>query len=1107
MIKRTFRGMFQLLGGLGAGLAIMIALAFWQFSQGPISLAFLTPYIEKSLSQNFKAFNVRLDDAILTWAGWERTLDFRIINARVVRDDGVVVARAPELALSLSGAALLRGMAAPKSIELFRPKLLLLHRKGGGLELGFNEGGGASGELAERLFAEFLADPDSSRATGYLKKISVVDADLVIDDQSLEMTWSSPLTQVKFWRVNGGIKGEISLEPEVDGRKSQFSIAGDYFTKTRKFDLGLNFKNVSPAVFSNLLPGLEPLTALDLPLEGTAMVSAGVDGKVDNVDFDFTGGQGSLRLPAPHNQNMDVERLRLNGNYDGSSKTLNVEDLSINLGADGTLVLPASGNHALPLKSLRINGRYFFDENRLEITALRADLHGPSAELSATIDGVGGNMEIKAKGVLYEMPVDDFDRYWPNAWGTSAQEWCVKSLSDGMVKEARIDIHLRSGPESGLKIVSLSGGMDLENITVNYLTPMPKVKKITGTVKFDQDRFDIYLNHGETGDLKIRKGTIFITDLQEEDQYIDIKLFINGSMRTAMELIDSKPLEFAKDLGLDPAKLSGKAEMELDLYFILERAVTRDQIKVSAVSDVHDVVIIDALPGVDVSSDKLHIKLNNKGMDVKGQIKLGEVPAMMSWRENFIKKPKFRSLYKLSGGVLNTKNIASLGLDLWPISEDAFKGSAAAEARYTKFDKKPSILEIKTDLTDMDISLPTLGWSKKAGVGGKAIAEINFSGNHIRNIPFVTIAAGDLVLKGSAGYGKKNGVLQRITLDNIAYGRTKMKGKATLEENGGWIVKLKGKSIDLKPVFSEIFKDKPAKKDSPDLRFTLSADLERVWLNQKTYLKRVSGVMSRDGEMWSRMNFKGLVGNNRGLGITISPNKKNNRVLSIISDDAGDLFKTFGFYDNMIGGTLRINGEFNDAVPESPLSGKLTVDDYRLVNSPVLIQMLGILALTGIIEALQHEGLYFDTLIAPFTLKNGVLELKGAKATGITLGYTASGKIDTQTEKVDLKGTVIPAYAINSFLGVLDKIPVFKEIFTGEDEGGGLFAANYRMTGPMEKPKVSVSPLSVLAPGIFRDLYGAIEDGVMGEPGGDTGSKKTVKNKKKTLEEEIPQAD
>ena len=71
-------------------------------------------------------------------------------------------------------------------------------------------------------------------------------------------------------------------------------------------------------------------------------------------------------------------------------------------------------------------------------------------------------------------------------------------------------------------------------------------------------------------------------------------------------------------------------------------------------------------------------------------------------------------------------------------------------------------------------------------------------------------------------------------------------------------------------------------------------------------------------------------------------------------------------------------------------------------------------------------------------------------------------------ETIDINGTIIPAYTINSLLG---RIPVLGTLLTGE-KGGGIFAAAYKVSGPVEKPKMAVNPLSALAPGFLRKLLG-----------------------------------
>jgi hypothetical protein len=48
---------------------------------------------------------------------------------------------------------------------------------------------------------------------------------------------------------------------------------------------------------------------------------------------------------------------------------------------------------------------------------------------------------------------------------------------------------------------------------------------------------------------------------------------------------------------------------------------------------------------------------------------------------------------------------------------------------------------------------------------------------------------------------------------------------------------------------------------------------------------------------------------------------------------------------------------------------------------------------------------------------------------------------------------------------------VLGKLLTGGEEGGGVFAATYKMKGPTDDPKMTVNPLTALAPGFLRHLF------------------------------------
>jgi hypothetical protein len=94
--------------------------------------------------------------------------------------------------------------------------------------------------------------------------------------------------------------------------------------------------------------------------------------------------------------------------------------------------------------------------------------------------------------------------------------------------------------------------------------------------------------------------------------------------------------------------------------------------------------------------------------------------------------------------------------------------------------------------------------------------------------------------------------------------------------------------------------------------------------------------------------------------------------------------------------------------------------------------------------------------------------LNDARAFSVSLGVTAKGRIDRLRDTIDMEGTIVPAYVFNSLLG---RIPVLGRIFSPE-QGGGLFAATYRMRGPIADPAVTVNPLAALTPGFLRGIFG-----------------------------------
>jgi hypothetical protein len=81
--------------------------------------------------------------------------------------------------------------------------------------------------------------------------------------------------------------------------------------------------------------------------------------------------------------------------------------------------------------------------------------------------------------------------------------------------------------------------------------------------------------------------------------------------------------------------------------------------------------------------------------------------------------------------------------------------------------------------------------------------------------------------------------------------------------------------------------------------------------------------------------------------------------------------------------------------------------------------------------------------------------------------------VDLAADTLDIEGTLVPAYAVNSILG---NIPLIGQLLVGE-RGSGVFAANYRASGAMADVQTSINPLATLTPGFLRRLFGVFSGG------------------------------
>lgn len=1039
MVHGTVRALLRLLEAIGFSLLVLAALAAWRLSRGPVALDVLTPYVEEALSLPDGSFRVEVERTMLTWAGWDRALDLRAAGVNAISADKGVIAAVPEVSLSLSGAALLRGVVAPRTVEVIGPKIWLYRDADGNLHWGFGDSSqrGDADPVVSKAVQELIdpANPDSP--AGHLHRVKLQDAELTIEDARLGLTWRAPDADLLFARDQGGLAADIHVLIDAAGQLSEVAGRARYVRAAGAVDARLTVRDLRPDVFARVSERLAPLAALDLPLSGVVEARVDVESGLQRLDFDIAGGAGLLRLPAPVGTDYPVAALEARGS---------VTDMP---------------------------GRLVLDE-------LRIDLGGPVISASALADIEGFTTVLKGSVQVTAMPVDSLAAYWPLGLAENARTWVTGNLRDGIVTDARVSVSARRGPDGAFVIDSLDGTIHPEGVTVDYLHPMPPVKNVRAVASFDARTFRIDVDSGEVYGLAVKDGMIVLDDLDKEDNTADIALRIDGPLADALTLIDHEPLGYTAKLGISPKKVKGQAEVDLRLKFPLVMDLDLDELEVETKAKARDVALPAVVMGLDLTKGNLALQLDAKGMDVSGPVVLGTIPAQLNWRENFAAKAEFRSRYRLQA-VVQEHQRPELRLDGVPFVAPWMSGPVKADVTATMLGGGKGRVDAKLDLAAAGMELPGLGWRKEPGVPGSAHVDLRLDKERLSAIPRFTVEAADLAVAGAVEFDSA-GDARRVAFERLRYGRTDAHGSLRLRRGGGLDIELRGASFDAAPMLGGDTQAEAAAQPRPPTDDDLppmgvALDVDRLWLGESAGFDRATASLGRDGRLWRTARLEALVAPNRPIVMTMSP-AGSTRVFNVAADDAGAVFRALDIFENVSGGRLTVRGTVDDGPTGDVISGTAEVRDYRLVKAPVLAKVLSVAALTGIADVLRGEGIAFSNLEAPFKLKDGLLELSETRAYGSALGITAKGQIDLSAERMAVEGTIVPMYALNSALG---KIPLLGQLLTGE-KGGGVFAATFAVHGPSADPAVTVNPLAALTPGMLRKFFDLFSAGTTARP-------------------------
>jgi hypothetical protein len=1005
-----------------AFLVLLVATAgllVWRLEQGPLSLAPVQPLLQRFVDRG-SPFRVSFADPTLVWSRTEATLALRLKDLEVRTQAGAFVAGAPSAAVSVAAAPfLLKGRLEPVAVRLELPELELTREADGSLVLAFAGqltalplaraagGGGLDALLGD------AAPKGGDAGLAHLRHVRVAAPSLQFLDAATgrRATATDPLFQLR--RHHDG--WAVSLAARVG--EGGIELAGEPGGRAEELRVTVDLVRFPVQALAGIVPALPPPGALDLPVSG--------------------------RIAFP---------------FDVTSRTPGVADLRLET-SRATLALPEIGFG--PASVMGASLAATLSPGWREATLGRLLLDGAGYGLAATgsIDISGaeprGRLAIDARDL--ELP--EILGLWPAKLAATARDWAKRNLQAGRITQASLEF---DAPGAHPDQKGLGGSFAFTGVALRYLPELPPATDLAGAGRFAGDSLELAITTGRSAEVELARGRAVLANLMGAGHVrLAAELDLTSTVPAAFHLLDHPPVALGKATGLKADGLSGRQETRLELGLPLHAGVGPAEIRYRAETRLSDLVVQEVHPGYGLAADRLDVTAEPAAVTAKGRLRVNGVPLDLAWRENLAaaKGPKREVA---ATGRIDRAAADALGL-AWPAR---LGGAVVVNANLVEAEHRQRTAELSLDLRDAEIRLPEALLAKQPGEPGRATARLVQPDAGRLAVERFRIDTAGLTAEGAAGLRLEPFALDRLALLALRMPMGDLTADLALER-GVWRGRVDVGQLDLRPLLQARGGEGQGKGLAvPDLSLALTARSLRLGDAPFTGL---AGTVERTSGIWRSVALRaGIEDSEVGLDLA---SREGTSALTLRSSDAGWLIRGFAATDNGVrGGQLRLTADLRQDMSPLRGQGELKIRNFTLWGAPLIARIVSLASFSGLGNALAGKGVPVDRLVVPFELDGSRVLLQEARLVGSDIGARADGTVDLAADRIELHGTIAPAYTINRLLG---SIPILGQILSGSGSDAAI-AATFSVEGPLRAPDVTVNPLAALVPGMVRDLFNAL---------------------------------
>jgi hypothetical protein len=962
-------------------------------------------------------------------------------------------------------------------------------------------------------------------ATSYLEEFGLKDAVLVLQHSGRSNEWRIPsLTlDLKHKRRRSIISGSAMIWSEQGPWSVDFRTEDS--ERSQSIRLEMSIRDLVPSSMAGALPELAVMTTLDMPVAGNIVINLSSEGEVKNAKVALNAERGLIRIPALPKSPLEIDSIALRGSYDSAARRFELEPSTLNWrnshvtfvgnavpdtsenssdwlyeikATEGGLSAKEFGISNTPIDLWRATGRVVPEKRLVKLDALAFKAAGGELMLKGETQFGPHDISSRVEGQISPMSVTALKTAWPSVMAKGAREWVGENVSQAEITGGSLryasGVYLE-GMEPPPKGADHRFTLTLEakDVEASPFRDLPTVRAPILTTHVENDAFEVLLPDATLGEDPGAKRPFLMKQVRFASEDVEalapeahLTFQMQSGLPPVLDLLQRMSIDTVSAVGLTADKVDGKAEGQFDLTVPLVPRLSPSDIKVAGSARISEGRAKKMLGQHDVQGANIFFDFSDKVIDAKGDMVVAGATAKLTWQKILDAPPDRQPPLRITS-TLDTTDRKQLGMDV----NNLLEGEVPVEITANIGTGGDPEVSLKADLTKADMMIEGIGWRKPPGRSATVqcdVVKIRDGVKERTELQNFRLVGENIAIEGMIGLGPDSSPREfhfpTFSLNVVS----QLDLQGTLGTDGVWDIKAKGPTYDGSDFFRSLFSYGQMTEQKPQSAKTsagidLDVDIGNVIGLSGVGLRGVKMKASKRAAKLTFLDGRGTLDGGKPLTVSVKPGE---RLLVAESPDAGQAFKLIGFYPNMQGGRIRLEVNLDGRGPAEK-TGTVFVDNFKVLGDPVVSDIVGSADSSqpaigiGGKRHVVREVFQFDKMRVPFSVGHGQFVLEDSYVRGPLQGATIRGKVDYNTRSINLGGTYIPLQGLNNAFG---GIPVLGELLSGP-RGEGIFGITFAIQGAMANPQVIVNPLSMVAPGIFREMFQMSNPNTKVQPRGD----------------------